>query len=405
MKAVSNKVDVINLSLGIDENEIDANSKKYFDEFIKSIYNSGVMIVCASGNKGEENIYYPANSNYTIAVGATTIDKEIAQFSNYGNTLDFTAPGKGLTLPYYTGDNLYNEDIVNVNIKNSGTSFASPFVTSAIAMIKTENKNYTSEQVKNILIQNAEDLGTKGKDKYFGYGFINFDIGKFSKPVIASINVKQNENNPEMIDITTYVVCGNLITYRAYTNIDKEPNIDEWKQPKNGSGKMMPFTLTTYSDNDKYIWLKDEKGNIVHEKIYTAKAQETPDSSTNTTTNTNTETDTNTSTNTSTNTNINTSTESGTETTDIMYGDVNKNKKIDIGDLLKLKRHIAQSNDKYVAQKHSDWKLSSEEITIGDVNNNGRIDIGDILKIQRYIAAQNSAEVKAKHPDWAKLTW
>ena len=277
MKAVSNKVDVINLSLGIDENEIDANSKKYFDEFIKSIYNSGVMIVCASGNKGEDNVYYPACSNYTIAVGATTIDKEIAQFSNYGNTLDFTAPGKGLILPYYTGDNLYNEDIVNINIKNSGTSFASPFITSAIAMIKTENKNYTSEQVKNILIQNAEDLGTKGKDKYFGYGFINFDIGKFSKPVIASIDVKQNENNPEMIDITTYVVCGNLLTYRAYTNTDKEPNIDEWKQPKNGSGKMMPFTLTTYSDNDKYIWLKDEKGNVVHEKIYTAKSQETPD--------------------------------------------------------------------------------------------------------------------------------
>ena len=30
---------------------------------------------------------------------------------------------------------------------------------------------------------------------------------------------------------------------------------------------------------------------------------------------------------------------SGTGTTNIMYGDLNKNKKIDIGDLLKLKRH------------------------------------------------------------------
>ena len=100
----------------------------------------GLLIVCASGNKGEEDVYYPASSNYTIAVGATTIDKEIAQFSNYGNALDFIAPGKGLILPYYTGDNLYNEDIVNVTIKNSGTSFASPFVTSAIAMIKQKIK-------------------------------------------------------------------------------------------------------------------------------------------------------------------------------------------------------------------------------------------------------------------------
>ena len=403
MRVLSNKVDVINLSLGIDENEIDTNSKKYFDEFIKSIYNSGVMIVCASGNKGEENVYYPASSNYTIAVGATTTDKEIALFSNYGNTLDFTAPGKGLVLPYYTGDNIYNSDVINANISNSGTSFASPFVVSAIAMIKSENINYTPIQIKNILVENAEDLGVQGKDKYYGYGFINFDIDKFSKPVISSIEVNQNENNPDMVDITTYAVCGNPITYRAFTNTNKEPDIEEWKQPKNGPGNMITFSITAPFDKDWYLWLKDEKGNIVHEKIYTAKASEIPDPSTNTNTNTNTATNTNT--NSNTNTNTNTSTESGTETTDIMYGDLNKNKKIDIGDLLKLKRHIAQSNDKTVAQKHSDWKLSSEEITIGDVNNNGRIDIGDILKIQRYMAAQNSTEVKANHPDWAKLTW
>lgn len=393
MQAVVNKVDVINLSLGIDENEIDTNSKKYFDEFIKSIYNSGVMIVCASGNKGEENVYYPASSNYTIAVGAVDSDKQIASFSNFGNTLDFTAPGKYLTLPYYTSDNLYNSEVPNS--RSSGTSFASPFISSAIAMIKTENKNYTSEQVKNALIQNAEDLGTQGKDKYFGYGFINFDIGKFSKPVISSIEANQNKNNPDMVDIITYATCGNLITHRAFTNTNKEPALDEWKQPKNGPGKTISFTLTAPSDKDWYLWIKDEKGNIIHKQIYIAKFSQ--DSTSNTSTNTNSITNTN------TNANTNTSTESGTETTDTMYGDLNKNKRIDIGDLLKLKRHIAQENDKSVAQKYSDWKLSNEEITIGDVNNNGRIDIGDILKIQRYIAAQNSAEVKAKHPDWAKL--
>ena len=95
-------------------------------------------MVCASGNKGEEKVYYPACSNYTIAVGAVDSNKQIASFSNYGNTLDFTAPGRGLILPYYTGDSTYNSDIVNANISNSGTSFASPFITSAIAMVYKE---------------------------------------------------------------------------------------------------------------------------------------------------------------------------------------------------------------------------------------------------------------------------
>ena len=147
------KVDVINLSLGVSEKEIDELSRKYYENAFKSIYDSGIPIICATGNTGEEDVYYPACSNYTISVGATTIDKEIASFSNYGNTLDFTAPGKGLILPYYTGDNTYNSDIVNANVKNSGTSFASPFVTSAIAMIKSENKQYTPNQIKSILIE------------------------------------------------------------------------------------------------------------------------------------------------------------------------------------------------------------------------------------------------------------
>lgn len=376
MKALSNKVDVINLSLGIDETEIDAKSKMYFDEFIKSIYNSGTMIVCASGNKGEENVYYPASSNYTIAVGAVDSDKQIASFSNFGNTVDFTAPGKYLILPYYTSDNLYNSEVPNS--RSSGTSFASPFVTSAIAMIKTENKNYTSEQVKNILIQNSEDLGSKGKDKYFGYGLVNFDIGKFSKPVIVSSEISTTGENS--ISIIVRAVGGNKITNWSYSNTNVIPN--DWRVYSNGS-TMVSATVLAYNDKDYYIWFKDEKGNITGQKVFTATNLPVP--STNTTTNNNT------------------STESGTETADIIYGDLNNNKKIDIGDLLKLKRHIAQANDKSVAQKHSDWKLSSEEITIGDVNNNGKIDLGDVLKITRFIAANNSAEVKDKHPDWAKL--
>ena len=84
-------------------------------------------------------------------------------------------------------------------------------------------------------------------------------------------------------------------------------------------------------------------------------------------------------------------------------GDVNENNKIDIGDILLIKRHMAYTNSTIVANKHTDWKLSDEKTKIGDINKNGKIDIGDILKLQRYISASNSKEVAQKHKDWLNL--
>ena len=207
MKVVADKADVINLSLGINEKEIDANSIQILEQALKNIYESGAIIVCASGNDGEENVYYPASSEYTIAVGATTIQKEIASFSNYGNSIDFVAPGKTLTLPYYTGDTIYNVDLDDTY--NSGTSLATAFISSAIAMIKSENKSYTIEQVKNILKENSEDLGTVGKDKYYGNGLLNFNINMFSKPLYGDVNNNGRIDTGDFMTMQRHIAAKN----------------------------------------------------------------------------------------------------------------------------------------------------------------------------------------------------
>lgn len=361
MASISNKVDVINLSLGMSEKEINETTKTYCEEFFKAFYDLGIPVVCASGNKGEEDIYYPASSKYTIAVGATTINKEIASFSNYGNSLDFVAPGEALILPYPTTDTYYTEEGSVHKVNNKGTSFAAPFVTSAIAMIKSENRQYTFEQIKNNLIENTEDLGVQGKDKYYGYGLLNLNTNMFNKPVIVSFEVVDIDE--QSISITMNAVCGNKITNWSYSNTDTKPN--EWRAYKNGSTNVFA-KLTTLNNKDCYIWFKDEKGNVTGQKVYTAK--------------------------------INNKTE-----TDIMYGDMNLNKIIDSGDILKLQRHIAVEQNKSLLQRHSNWMLTPELIKMGDLNRNNKIDIGDILKIRRYIATQQSEKIKEKHPDWAIL--
>ena len=85
-----------------------------------------------------------------------------------------------------------------------------------------------------------------------------------------------------------------------------------------------------------------------------------------------------------------------TDTEKTIRGDVNENGKIDLGDFLLLKRHMAFVNSSITSIKYPNWKLSDEKVLAGDINNTGSIDIGDVLKIQRYIAASTSQEVAQK---------
>ena len=84
-------------------------------------------------------------------------------------------------------------------------------------------------------------------------------------------------------------------------------------------------------------------------------------------------------------------------------GDLNENDQIDIGDVLLLLRHIAQSNSEKTLQKHPDWKLNEKRTFVGDINKNGTIDIGDVLKLRRYMAAKANKSVSNKHPDWLNI--
>ena len=86
-----------------------------------------------------------------------------------------------------------------------------------------------------------------------------------------------------------------------------------------------------------------------------------------------------------------------------IQGDLNDNGKLDSGDIIKIYRHIAQSNNVEIAAKHPEWKLSDQKIIQGDLNKNGQVDMGDVIKIQRYIAAKNSPEVAQKHPEWLNI--
>ena len=78
-------------------------------------------------------------------------------------------------------------------------------------------------------------------------------------------------------------------------------------------------------------------------------------------------------------------------------GDIDGNGPVNLMDLLKLRRHIANQKR---TQKITEWELSEEEQERADVHENGEIDLIDILVLRRYIAASKSETVKQNHPGW-----
>ena len=95
-----------------------------------------------------------------------------AEFSNYGTTIDFAAPGDGIysTVPV--------DQYASGYAKTSGTSMATPHITGIAALIKATHPAFTGAQIVDLMRKQAAmdytrlDAPADGKE-YRGYGFIN----------------------------------------------------------------------------------------------------------------------------------------------------------------------------------------------------------------------------------------
>nr|WP_302328453.1 S8 family serine peptidase [Salirhabdus salicampi] len=162
--AITNKMDIINLSVGTD---FGASSLK---AAVDKAYNNGIILVAAAGNDGAGNgdtVDYPARYDSVIAVSATNTDNNIASFSSIGNTVEVAAPGS----------RILSTHLNNTYQTSSGTSMASPFVAGHLALIKEANLSLTVQQMRKIVQQNVHDLGSGGRDDLFGYGLIQTSYG------------------------------------------------------------------------------------------------------------------------------------------------------------------------------------------------------------------------------------
>jgi hypothetical protein len=123
--------------------------------------NKGGVVVASVGNTSAYDA--TPNTPTIVTVAATDSADQRASWSAYGPVVDVAAPGVGIWTTTAGGG--YSAV--------SGTSFSSPLTAGVVALMLSANPALQPSQVDSILASTADDLGTPGRDDYFGSGRIN----------------------------------------------------------------------------------------------------------------------------------------------------------------------------------------------------------------------------------------
>jgi hypothetical protein len=234
---------IVNLSIGFCEDyEILADA-------VSSAVNAGILVVAGVGNipnsgtecessvPGTTGVVFPARYPGVIAVSGTMPDDGFANTdtspcdggygggSRYGSQVLLSAPFWAYSM---TGADTWGI--------RCGTSFAAPTVAAVAALVWSDHTSWSAAQVRSRLIETAVDLGTSGRDDYFGWGRVSAMQAVSLNPTVTitgKTSVKPN------------VTC----SWDAMHSLPLPPYTFNWT--KNGStvGYSSTLTLSTGSSS------------------------------------------------------------------------------------------------------------------------------------------------------------
>lgn len=122
----------------------------------------GGLMVVSAGNSG---VFDGSGASNLIVVSATDADDNRYGWSNFGTSIDISAPGcTGATTAKGGGYESF-----------CGTSMSAPEAAGILMLIFSANNSLTPDQAEDILFSSAKDLGALGWDEYYGWGRVDAD--------------------------------------------------------------------------------------------------------------------------------------------------------------------------------------------------------------------------------------
>jgi serine protease len=197
--AVAHHAQVINLSLEFDPGTTSPDIPDLLDA-IHFAVSHNVVVVAAAGNDYTSEVAYPARDATVISVGASTLDRCAAGYSDTGTRLDLLAPGGGRDAsvasdpscrPGHPLPPIYQLTMFGSGHPNRfglpggyvGTSMAAPHVSAAAALVIASGVlggHPTPGQIRLRLEQTAQPLGVGRPNDQFGWGLL--DAGAATAP-------------------------------------------------------------------------------------------------------------------------------------------------------------------------------------------------------------------------------
>lgn len=224
----------------------------YLEQKIQSLINSGITVVAAAGNFGDDVANYtPAGMANVITVAASDADDIAAGFNNFsqnqgvttnfGQVVDMFAPGVQVTVA----------DISGQYVKTNGTSISAGFVTgSAAALMSVAPSVQSPETILNMLafdctngvllidpakFSNAQNKIVHlvdGNGEIANYGDLDFYMGIFND---TTENIDGDINNLAFGSITD--VFGNSAVYSlVWDNPEIEAKYAQYVTLDSGTG-------------------------------------------------------------------------------------------------------------------------------------------------------------------------
>ncbi|MBF9049726.1 S8 family serine peptidase [Roseobacter sp. HKCCD9010] len=150
-RLLSQGVRLINMSFAGPENRAMA-------DVLDAAAGRGAVMIAAAGNNGQALAAYPAGYSDVIAVTAVDAGYRRYRRANFGEHIEFAAPGVDLFVATRRGAHYA-----------SGTSYAAPIITALAARLAPGGSVQT---VRNRLRAASVDLGSPGRDAEFGWGLV-----------------------------------------------------------------------------------------------------------------------------------------------------------------------------------------------------------------------------------------
>lgn len=261
---------VINMSLG------GYFSSPILEEAVQKAIDAGITVVAAAGNEATDMYSIPASYEGVISVGATDSKNKLAEFSNYGPSVDIVAPGVDVYSPIYD----YTKGSSFAEL--SGTSMASPVVAGVASLLLSKDPNLKPYQVEWILERTATDLGEKGYDLTYGNGLVN--------PVAAlQYNIKNVPQKEKWNDETILAKAPVIDAKKPYvkTGSFTKPEEMHWVKVNVQQGESVQALLEGAQSydyklvfrfypegktaSDKPIQVNDGRAGEMEAKLFTAK--------------------------------------------------------------------------------------------------------------------------------------